>query len=113
VPSSDLVPLYYLAGIGATISSGLWATRSYFQSQRTKWLAEGRKEANLAEKLDSNTAAASKNTAAIDRLTGELRDFASQTRDQLSNHDGRIRRLEDTFFLPGRQPGQRPAGKDT
>jgi len=90
----DLVPIYYLAGIIAAILSGLWALRAYMASQRARWVAEGRKEANLADKLESNTQAAQGNTKAIENLTRELRDFVTNANDRLNRLDNRVGMLE-------------------
>jgi hypothetical protein len=92
--AGDLTPLYYLTGIGSAIGGGLWAVRNYLNKQKKEWTAEGAKQANLSDKLDANTNAATRNTAAIESLTRELHDMALKTEERLNNHERRLDRIE-------------------
>jgi hypothetical protein len=109
---SELVPLYYLAGIGTFVAVGVGGVRSYLSRQQAKWVAEGAKEANLAEKLDTNTKAADNNslaiqdnTRAIAGLGVEFREFVQESRhrfntvdERLATLDGRVGRVEESIW---------------
>jgi hypothetical protein len=90
----SLVPVYYIVSIASVIVAGLLAVRTYTSKMKKDWIAQGSKEASLADKLEANTAAASENTKAINRLSAEMSAMIVKTETRLGAHDRRIDRLE-------------------
>jgi hypothetical protein len=114
--SADLEPVYYLVAIAGSVGGGVVAARSYFGRQREKWLKEGAKEANLSEKLETNTQAANNNTKAITELSGDLQGFIAETRRALDAGSRRFDRIENSLWprsgvarMP-EDPGERGPG---
>jgi hypothetical protein len=95
---ADLTPIYYLASIAGTAGAGVMGARAYMSKQRDRWISEGTKQASLADKLDANTTAAGANTAAVERLSRELHDYAARTETQLNGHASRLDRLEGSVL---------------
>jgi hypothetical protein len=91
---ADLTPVYYLTSIAGTAGAGLLGARAYLSKQRDRWISEGTKQASLSDSLTANTAAAAANTAAIERLSKDLHDYATKTETQLNGHAGRLDRIE-------------------
>lgn len=97
----DLTPVYYIVSIGGVLVTGLWSMRKYISSQKEKWTKEGKSQADLTSAIDhlndsakANATATERNTRAIDKLSGDLRNFSDQTVRQLNAQDGRLIRLE-------------------
>ena len=101
VTATTFEPLYYLAAIGATVVSGWVGIRAWMNRQQAKWVAEGRKEADLADKLETNTKTAAANTQAIGDNTAalhalglELREFVTDAKHRFDVLDGRVGDLD-------------------
>lgn len=94
--ASDLVPLYYISGIGVALGAGVEGIRRWMRVQREKWVREGAEEASLTKTLEDNTRAASANTAAISSLAEQMREFSTfmmETRTTLKGHGEQLREL--------------------
>jgi hypothetical protein len=72
--------------------------RSYLGRQREKWIAEGAKEADLAKVLEANSRVGASNTAAIERMSEEMRhlgeDLRAFTTEAQRRFDAADRRFE-------------------
>lgn len=93
---SDLVPLYYISGIGLAVGAAIEGIRRWARGQRERWVREGQQEAQLAQTLEDNTKAATDNTAAIGRLVEQMREFTTfmmETRATLNGHGEQLREL--------------------
>jgi hypothetical protein len=117
--SADLVPLYYLCGIGASVGGGVIGVRSYMARQRERWLDEGKKEANLADQLEQNSRGQQANTEAINGLRQELHTvnstllaFVEESRRRFENGDMRFSRIErDLWGGRGSSPDRDAPGE--
>ena len=93
---SDLVPLYYISGIGLAVGTAVEFARRWARSQRERWVREGQQEAELAQTLSDNTKASTDNTAAIGSLVVQMREFSSfmqETRRTLNGHGDQLTEL--------------------
>lgn len=94
---SSLVPLYYLSGIGVAVGGGVAGVRSYLGRQREKWLQEGAKEADLTKVLEANSKVGASNTAAIDRMSDELRRFGESLKESTAETQRRLDAVDRRF----------------
>jgi hypothetical protein len=93
---SDLVPLYYISGIGLAVGAAIEGLRRWARGQRERWVREGAEEANLTKTLEDNTKAAAANTAAIGQLVEQMREFSTfmvETRRTLNGHGDQLKEL--------------------
>lgn len=87
---ADLTPVYLVTGTAASVVAVLAGARSYARGQRKRWTDEGVQHQRNAEALEKNTEANRANTSAIEKLANKLEAFATETRRELTAHDGRI-----------------------
>jgi hypothetical protein len=93
--SADLTPLYYVTGTAGSIVLVLSSARSYYARQKKRWTDEGAQSTRNTEAIESNTRAATANTAQLAALGEKLAEQSAETRAQFARHETRINRLED------------------
>lgn len=111
---SELVPLYYLSGIALAVGGGVAGVRSYLGRQREKWLGEGKKEADLAKVMTTNSQVGADNTRAIQGMSSQmrelgdnLREFTAESQRRFDAADRRFQGIEDQL-RGGRGPARGP-----
>jgi hypothetical protein len=71
--------------------------RSYLGRQREKWLQEGAKEADLTKVLEANSQVGKNNTAAIEKMSDELRRFGENLRASTAETQRRLDSVDRRF----------------
>ena len=75
--------------------------RAYLARLKAQWVNEGTKAKALTDTLADNTAAASRNTEAVNGLTREIRDLAVKTEERFQAQERRLDRIEARGWSTG------------
>lgn len=92
--SVSLVPIYYVLSILGLLSGLIYGSVKFYQRSKKQWVDEGEQRRRQAEAMERNTTAATANTTAIEKLSGDMRSFTSEIRDGMEKLDIRVTALE-------------------